>query len=409
MKLCDINGLYSESGGGIRTYHLHKIEYFRRSGRHRYAFVFPSDRNSIETDGQETLVRIRGVSVPGMPQYRLFFDIHRLRAFFETFRPDLVEIGSPYLEPVSVPLALRGRACAVTGFWHAHYPVTYAGHVASKLHPAFGTLAERAAWRYARATYGSYDAVFASAESVVRSLRDHGIRRVLMTPLGVETDRFHPDRRDEGLRTGVGAVNGRPLLFFPHRLQDEKGLYTLLEALPEIIRELDPVVAFAGAGPGLQKLEDFMRRHRSVRYLGHVKDPDELARWYASADAVFALSPYETFGLSVAESLSSGTPVIGADAGGAEELIRRSGGGITVQTGDPAALASAVITLMKSGSAPRYGRAGRVYAEANFGWNTVFDRLTVYYELILEARRSGTRIGPEPSFWDHERGRLVPV
>ncbi len=58
----------------------------------------------------------------------------------------------------------------------------------------------------------------------------------------------------------------------------------------------------------------------NLHFIGELKDPRELAKWYSAADLTLLLSKRETFSMICAESLCCGTPIVGFCAG-APELI----------------------------------------------------------------------------------------
>ncbi len=58
----------------------------------------------------------------------------------------------------------------------------------------------------------------------------------------------------------------------------------------------------------------------NVSYLGRLDSQEELSRQYNMADLTIVLSKRETFGMSIAESLCCGTPVVGFKSGGGESI-----------------------------------------------------------------------------------------
>ncbi len=70
-----------------------------------------------------------------------------------------------------------------------------------------------------------------------------------------------------------------------------------------------------------------------------------MARHYASVDLGLALSGWETFGLSILESMACGNAQIGASTGAAAEHIRESGAGVVLKERTPQALADAIVEL----------------------------------------------------------------
>ena len=111
------------------------------------------------------------------------------------------------------------------------------------------------------------------------------------------------------------------------RFAQEKGIRTLLNAcrrLPEI-----PFI-FAGNGP----LETEVNAAENVTNVGF-QTGDALKKLIA--EAAFSIYPsewYENCPFSVMESISYGTPVIGADIGGIPELVEQGRTGELFQSGD---------------------------------------------------------------------------
>ncbi|SDY77753.1 glycosyltransferase family 4 protein [Halopenitus persicus] len=119
-------------------------------------------------------------------------------------------------------------------------------------------------------------------------------------PLGVEVSRF------EGADP---VVRDRPYLLCVARLEDYKGVQHVISALPEL-PEYDLLVA--GDGPYRDTLEELAVEvgvNDRVEFLGNV-DHERLPAYYAGADVHLSLSSFESFGLTVAESLASGTPCV---------------------------------------------------------------------------------------------------
>jgi len=81
----------------------------------------------------------------------------------------------------------------------------------------------------------------------------------------------------------------------------------------------------AGDGPMRKKLEA-TAEGLDVTFLGRISDRNQLAEIMASVDVVIAPSPYETFGLTILESLACGTPVVVSNNGAGQELIENGCG-----------------------------------------------------------------------------------
>lgn len=143
------------------------------------------------------------------------------------------------------------------------------------------------------------------------------------------------DTRDSGVGSASGSApaNARLVAFYAGRISWEKNLMLLLHALALLPAHLPagmalPKMIFAGDGPARADAEKFCGDHNiHAQFLGH-KGRDELAECMASADMFLFPSFTETFGQVVLEALASGLPVIGLDADGTRDLVKREKTGL---------------------------------------------------------------------------------
>jgi glycosyltransferase involved in cell wall biosynthesis len=106
--------------------------------------------------------------------------------------------------------------------------------------------------------------------------------------------------------------------------------------------------------------------------------------------AVFALSPFETFGLSAAEAMASGSALIAADRGAVSEFVMRAECGVLVLYNDVEALAERTIALLSSGQLAQAGERAYRYATQHLSWTAAFDRMVdFYHDIVATVRRGG--------------------
>lgn len=132
---------------------------------------------------------------------------------------------------------------------------------------------------------------------------------------------------EEAVKVPGGKTEKKEYVLYFGRFAEEKGMRTLLNAcrkLPEI-----PFI-FAGSGP----LEAEVNGVENVENVGF-QTGEALKRLIA--EAAFSIYPsewYENCPFSVMESISYGTPVIGADIGGIPELVEQGRTGELFASGD---------------------------------------------------------------------------
>ena len=186
----------------------------------------------------------------------------------------------------------------------------------------------------------------------------------VVIPNGVDAAGFAAAaRRRKSARKSLGLEPEEIAVLFLGRLSPEKGAATLVEAFAEVAAKTPEArLLVAGDGPERRRLEkSAVPLGGRVSFLGKVDDPKVL---HAAADIFAMPSFYEGFGLSVAEAMASGTPVVASSVGGLPELLRHGKCGILVRPGRPDKLASAILALARDpGERKKLAAEGRKRAK----------------------------------------------
>lgn len=161
----------------------------------------------------------------------------------------------------------------------------------------------------------------------------------------------------------------------------------LLKALAIVREELPNVEALlAGDGPLRSQLEEQARSlglSRNVQFLGDRRDVPAVL---ASVDVSVLPSLSESLSNSILESMAQGVPVIAARVGGNEELLGNDRG-ILVAPGDDAALARAIVDLVRSEPLRKtMGALGKSYAAENYSIENMSRRHEELYLRLLDRR-----------------------
>lgn len=112
---------------------------------------------------------------------------------------------------------------------------------------------------------------------------------------------------------------------------------------------------------------------------------EQLAELYSRADVVLSLSYAETFGLTIAESMACGTPVIAYDNTAQADLLTEETG-IKVKTGDVDGVYEAIRMMRKIGK-DHFSQACRARAEEHFDKEKCFKKYIELYEEILNRSK----------------------
>jgi glycosyltransferase involved in cell wall biosynthesis len=100
----------------------------------------------------------------------------------------------------------------------------------------------------------------------------------------------------------------------------------------------------------------------------------------------------EGLGVGAIEAYMHGKPVVASAVGGIPDAVRNGTTGWLVPEKDTAALAIAILDLVKDpAKARKFGEAGLRFAEQRFDWERITDRLEQIYYATTKANVATTR------------------
>jgi glycosyltransferase involved in cell wall biosynthesis len=176
-----------------------------------------------------------------------------------------------------------------------------------------------------------------------------------------------------------------PSILFAGRLEPEKGLTDLLEALNLV--KADWRLEVAGDGADRPRCEQTIRERGwsdRVRFHGWL-DGAALARLYAGARLVAMPSTWpEPFGRVGLDALAYGRPVVAYNVGGISSWLEDGRSGYLVSLHDRSALASRIEALLDDAElAAGLGRYGARVALERFGAAGHIEALIENFESLL--------------------------
>lgn len=384
---CDLTQSWSEVGGGVRTYLLHKRRHILESTPHSHLLIVPGAEDSITEEERAVTVTVASPHVPGSPNYRLMLRNRFVRQVLERFRPDLIECQDAYNLPwAAIAHQKRYPETALVAAYMTDFPTVYVERPFAKIiGRTLASLCARACYAYCGALYRRFDAVFALSENGgATKLRSRGIPAVDIVPLGVELGEFGASRRNATLRRKLGLSERQPLLIYVGRLDGEKKPDVVVDAFRRLPPELGAKLALIGEGP--LKAEIAALGDPRILMPGYLTNRAELARWLASADIYVSAMADETFGVSIVEAQASGLPVVGVSAGAMIDRVSEATGRLG-PVGDAAAMAANILELWQSDRRPI---AEQARGEAlRYSWDSSMEALFSRVYPAAFARRAG--------------------
>ena len=222
------------------------------------------------------------------------------------------------------------------------------------------------------------DYIAVTSQWTKQSLLEHGIaeQRILITPLGVDSDHFVPCPIDI-----VSAVQKPFRALYVGQLCLRKGIQFLLEAWTKLAL---PQAELLLVGDVLPEMHDILTeacaRNQHITVLPHADDPVGL---YQSAAICVLPTLEDGFGLVVLEAMACGLPVMITEHTGAQDCVRRDVDGFIIA---PYSVEQLVETLRfcyrERERLHVMGQQARIQAE-QFPWSRYQDGIAAHLRTIL--------------------------
>jgi glycosyltransferase involved in cell wall biosynthesis len=295
-------------------------------------------------------------------------------------RYDVVQVvcGGPALgrvtERVTAPVVLE---TATRAAWERAPQLTRTTRALRLWRTVMTRLVERSERRSLR----HVDAVLAANRELGEELRSLTSAPVVVAAHGIDTHRFHPHPsglRRQGHLLAVGRL-----------VDPRKGLDRLIEAYGTLLELVPsaPDLVLAGKGalsPAASEAIDRLGIAGRVRVLSDVP-ADELPELYRGASVFVQASHEEGFGLSVAEAMATGLPVVCTDTAGTREtVVAGETGWVVPQDADFVVdrLAQAIAAAL-SDEGERRGVVGLDRCRALFAADVTIQRFTSLYDELV--------------------------
>ncbi len=177
---------------------------------------------------------------------------------------------------------------------------------------------------------------------------------------------------------------GEKMIFYVGRLVFEKGVQSLIDAMPAIINQIpNAKLIIAGTGSMESELKSrasYLGNH--VKFLGYIDDQKK-NELFQIADVCVIPSFYEPFGIVALETMRYRRPLVISDTGGMKELIEHGIEGYKALPGNPESLTYHIVDLINDQQKGQK-MAERAYQklERHYGWAKIATHLTEEYRKL---------------------------
>ena len=328
--------------------------------------------------------------------------------------PSEFDQANPAIQALAVDLEIASRLGSVDVV-HSHtWYANMAGHLASLQHgiphivsahslePLRPWKAEQLGGGYKISSWAEKTA-FESAAAIIAvsdGMRADVINayptidpsKVVTIRNGVDTIKFAPNH-NPSIPEGFG-IKGRYAIFVG-RITRQKGLAHLLRAWKEVPAEYGLVLAAGspdeeGIGNEVASLiADLQRTRENVWWIKEMLPHDQLTAMLTAADLFVCPSIYEPLGIVNLEAMACETAVLGSRVGGIPEVVDEYQTGELVDYKEQGNLFEKLLSesisrlMAQPEQLKKYGVAGRVRAQKDFGWPAVAAQTADLYRSVI--------------------------
>jgi glycosyltransferase involved in cell wall biosynthesis len=335
-------------GGAIAQHNL-ALE-LQKNG-HEICIVAPnfSFKNSLEQDSGTIINRTRAIKLPLYMNNTYHFSpfpFFRLRNIIKEFKPDIVNLCSPYPICISAYLWARKFGIPVIGSIHILPQNMISPFYRLENYKRY----ENYSWRYLVYFFNLVDWATIPTVTGAEMYKKHGLK-TRITPIsnGLKTSVFNPDNNGEYLREKFNLPRNN-IVLFSGRINEEKNIEVLINAIPYIIEKIDAHFLFVGSGgeykQRLINLTGEMGIENFTTFTDFL-DWNDYPNIYSIADVFAMPSEAELQSLVTMEAVATGLPVVVVNKGALPELASNNNG-LVFNPKDSIQMARCIIKILSN-------------------------------------------------------------
>jgi glycosyltransferase involved in cell wall biosynthesis len=261
----------------------------------------------------------------------------------DEFAPDVVHIQDHFLLARTVVKANKRKAIHIMGTNH-FMPENLTALIRTK---KWKKGLETLLWSRFSSVYDQLMLVTTPTETAARLIRPLLKPEVVAVSSGIDLNKFKPRQKSGRIRSQYG-IPDKPVLLFVGRLDPEKKLNEVLDAVAIALQQTEFCLVVVGKGiqqSALEKRAANLQITKSVIFTGFVPEED-LPMIYQLSQCFIISSIAELLSLATLQAMASGLPVIAARAGALEELVHDGENGLVFNAGDIDKMAHCMVEIL---------------------------------------------------------------
>jgi L-malate glycosyltransferase len=308
--------------------------------------------------------------------------IRRLKKKIKHINPDVAHVQ--YMAPGTLPIIAARLAGVKSVFATVHQPHTRShGWMAKLILRAASVLTTKfiAVSQNAEKSWFGTSSLFDETRDVRLQPHHFTIHNA------IDTDRINKivsEVNVTSLKIELAIPAAIPVIGAVSRLRQEKSIDILLEAFNLVIKSGQKAhLLLVGSGPDEKKLKDTAQSYELSSYITFYGE----AKWEIAMQLMFLMdivvvpSRFEGFGLTAAEAMAMGKPVVASETSGLKEVVINDETGLTFKVDDICELSDKIrLLLSKAEISVTYGRRGLRRIESLFSMDLFKSKIEKLYQ-----------------------------
>ncbi|WP_108928947.1 glycosyltransferase family 4 protein [Leptospira johnsonii] len=366
-----------EINGVAKTLHRMLGDLLQRG--HEIILVRPKQgHNDYATaSGNYREVLVRGAKIPLYEDLRFGFpEKYLLRRLIELEKPDIVHVVTEGPLGWSAVRAARHVGIPIISDFRTNF------HAYAKYYK-FG-FAGKLVHNYLKGLHNRTQMTLVPTAQIREQLTAQGYTNVQVVSRGIDSDLFHPARRNSKLKSEWGLKSSELGILYVGRLAPEKNLDLLVKTFRRIqSRVPNAKLILVGDGPSKEKLQ---KENPDFIFRG-MRKGKELAEHYATGDLFLFPSLTETFGNVIVEAMASGLPIVAYNYAAANQHLKHGKSALLCGFDKEEEFIEQSCLLAENKKlASRLGIAARKIA-ASCTWEDVTDSLEMTYSKLSLSKK----------------------
>jgi 1,2-diacylglycerol 3-alpha-glucosyltransferase len=349
MKILFVSDTYYPHINGV-YYFVCRIGPMLQEKGHEVAVIAPSGSMFFSQK------KINGLNVFGLPSIPFLnyptirFPISvllkfRIRRIIKRFKPDIIHIQDHFIICKSVVQINRDLKIPIIGtnhFMPENVTFLVPGQKMKKR-------SEILIWKAFSKVFNEVKVVTTPTETAARLIRSKLKVDTIAISSGINLESFNPSGDTHKIKEKY-AIPDKPVLLYVGRLDPEKHIEEIIQAVALAVKKVDFCFVIVGKGMSTTSLKQLTHKldiTDKVIFTGFVPD-EELPYIYKLSRCFIIASIAELLSLATLQAMASGLPIIAVNASALSELVKDKVNGYLFQEGDIPAIIQYIENIISS-------------------------------------------------------------